>query len=421
MAEKRDRNLSKIGGMYYFRIRWNGEDLKRSLGVTNKAVARDLRDEYLKNLAMYGQLDPPGPEDDGITFGEYAKKWADIYRPGKQRDKKKNRVSASTWRDYKSIMNHHVLPIFKDRPISDIAYSEIMKFYNELDVSTKRANNIMIPMKSVFDMAYKDGVISENVMKKIDRADIEQPDIRPFSYAQIYEILDAVEPYYRPYVQVAFFSGMRAGELNALRWTDYFPDQGKLHIRRAYVYGADGPPKTKKSKRDIDCLSEVVEALDKQRKQSGDKEFIFLDKKGRRMKPDHFREVVWKPALKKAGLAYRPPIQTRHTFATMMISQGMDPGRVQQMLGHTTLQMIHRHYHSWRPENYESLAGVSFSDLGKQQKTAVTPVDQKKVAAPQQPVEGMRTDSRCTNVVLFDILRERRKQAEVKVAENTEE
>ncbi len=421
MAEKRDRNLSKIGGMYYFRIRWNGEDLKRSLGVTNKAAARDLRDEYLKNLAMYGQLDPPEPEGAGITFGEYAKKWADIYRPGKQRDKKKNRVSASTWRDYKSIMNHHVLPIFKDRPISDIAYSEIMKFYNELDVSAKRANNIMVPMKSVFEMAYKDGIIADNVMKKIDRADIEQPDIRPFSYAQIYQVLDAIDPWYRPYVQVAFFSGMRAGELNALKWSDYSPDQGKLHIRRAYVYGADGPPKTKKSKRDIDCLAEVVEALDQQQEQTGGREFIFLDKKGRRMKPDHFREVVWKPALKKAGVTYRPPIQTRHSFATMMISEGVDLGRVQQMLGHANLQMIYHHYHAWRPENYESVAGMSFSDLGRQQKAAAEPAEQNKGADPQQSVEGMGEGSRCTNVVPFDLLRARRKLAKVKLAENTDE
>ena len=44
------------------------------------------------------------------------------------------------------------------------------------------------------------------------------------------------------------------------------------------------------------------------------------------MTPDHFREVVWKLALKRAELPYRPPIQTRHTFATMMIDVGEDIG-----------------------------------------------------------------------------------------------
>ena len=139
------------------------------------------------------------------------------------------------------------------------------------------------------------------------------------------------------------------------------------------------------------------------------------------MKPDHFREVVWKPALKKAGVTYRPPIQTRHSFATMMISEGVDLGRVQQMLGHANLQMIYHHYHAWRPENYESVAGMSFSDLGRQQKAAAEPAEQNKGADPQQSVEGMGEGSRCTNVVPFDLLRARRKLAKVKLAENTDE
>jgi integrase len=44
------------------------------------------------------------------------------------------------------------------------------------------------------------------------------------------------------------------------------------------------------------------------------------------MNPDHFRKVVWMPALAKADIEYRPPIQTRQTFATMMISSGASAG-----------------------------------------------------------------------------------------------
>jgi len=60
------------------------------------------------------------------------------------------------------------------------------------------------------------------------------------------------------------------------------------------------------------------------------------------------REVIWRAALEKADIAYRPMIQTRHTFATMMIDAGEDFGWVQHMLGHATLQMIIKHYHGWR-------------------------------------------------------------------------
>jgi integrase len=53
--------------------------------------------------------------------------------------------------------------------------------------------------------------------------------------------------------------------------------------------------------------------------------------------------------LKKAGLEYRPVIQTRHTFATMMISSGENLGWVQKMMGHTSLKMITDKYFSYVP------------------------------------------------------------------------
>jgi integrase len=87
--------------------------------------------------------------------------------------------------------------------------------------------------------------------------------------------------------------------------------------------------------------------LSEQKKLTGNKKYIFLDRNGQRMTPDHFRNVVWTPALVKAEIAYRPPIQMRHTFATMMISAGEDIGWVQNMMGHSSLQMIYQRYYAW--------------------------------------------------------------------------
>jgi integrase len=117
------------------------------------------------------------------------------------------------------------------------------------------------------------------------------------------------------------------------------------------VYGVEGRTKTKKSNRDIDLLPPVMDALMKEKeRQHGKSDYVFLDVHGKPLTTDHMREVIWKPALKKAGVEYRPLMQTRHTFATISLSEGENIGWVQHMLGHSSLQMIFTKYYAWIPK-----------------------------------------------------------------------
>lgn len=162
-------------------------------------------------------------------------------------------------------------------------------------------------------------------------------------------------------------TGMRAGKINALTWKDYKRDMAigpQLDINKTFVQGQDGAPKTKSSFRMIDCLPEVVKALNALKKLTGHCRHIFLTKNKDRMTPDHFLKEVWIPALEKAGIEYRPPIQTRHKFATMMLSVGEEIGWVQNMLGHSSLQMIYQLYFKWisRKTRNDGQAFRSFVD-----------------------------------------------------------
>ena len=171
---------------------------------------------------------------------------------------------------------------------------------------------------------------------------------------------------------------MRAGEIDGLNWSDYklhMKPNPKIHINKAYVYGKEGKTKTKKSKRFIDCIEFVVEALEKQRKLTGKGNCIFLTKDGDRMTPDHFRKVVWIPALEKAGFEYRPSIQTRHTFATLMLSAGEDIGWVQNMLGHSSLQMIFTRYYAWIPKKTRQDGSAFMESIGEKE----DPVDRSRL------------------------------------------
>ncbi|MFC1815102.1 tyrosine-type recombinase/integrase [Thermodesulfobacteriota bacterium] len=384
---KNDKYLQKRGGIFYFRKRHNKATFKRSLNTTDMKTAQDLRDIYLSNLIEYGQLYPPTkPFVEVPTFGEMAKQWAENHR---------SQVRYTTWPDYVSAMNGHILPIFKNYLITEITYQNLFDFRKKLKVGSKRANNIMVPMKSVFDFAHRQEVIQDNVVRDLKRLPEEAPEIHPFTYAEVNRILDAIHPWYKPYASVAFFTGMRAGEQNGLAWSDFLVDmkpESHIFIHKTYVYKRESIPKTKKSKRYISCLPQVLDALAEQRKLTGNNKYIFLTVDGRRMTPDHFRKEVWMPALEKAGLEYRPAIQMRHTFATMMLSAGEDIGWVQNMLGHSSLQMIFQRYFAWIPKETRS-DGKAF--LRSIEDTAVKPPETSVDEGAGNP----ETDKVCTNIV----------------------
>ena len=64
---------------------------------------------------------------------------------------------------------------------------------------------------------------------------------------------------------------------------------------------------------------------------------------------DELRKYKWKPALERAGIQYRYPYQCRHTYASMMLSQGRNPMWVAKQLGHSDRGMIRRVYGGWLP------------------------------------------------------------------------
>jgi len=340
MAKKRDRYLRKRGNTYYFRK----GGVEFSLGTTVKTEAVRLKDRLIENYLTYGHYRLIDDETYNLTFGQVAKSWA-LWAEGKK-------VRHSTWRDYRSAMNKYVLPQFKDTPIREMTSSDVEDFADSLEnISNKRINNILVPMRSVFKYAaHKDRrLVDENIMTDVENRTIVHPDIFPFTYDEAIRLQYPMDPIYRYYTIIRFQTGMRDGEINALEWTDYMKSSPRgpvLNINKSFVYGKTGGTKTPTSRRFIDCNEIVVEALEEQIKLTGDDQHIFLTKGGERMNPDHYREVVWKKALDKAGIPYRPPIQTRHTFATHHLAQGENIHWVKEMMGHSSLQMLLTRY--WR-------------------------------------------------------------------------
>jgi integrase len=362
MAKDYNHHLKKIENTWYFVKMVNRKRIKKALS-NSVTEARKLRDQYLKEILIYGTIQEPQREKtSGPLFGELAQEWIQI---------KEKEIKSSTLRDYKSSMNYHILPLFGGIPIEDIGYRDIKRFMAKLSCSPKRINNVLVPLRSLFEYAHLSGIIDQNPMHLVKSVRAGKPDIHPLSMEEVNLFLEKVSPRYKNFFIIAFFTGMRFGEMSALKWKNVDFKLGIIKVRETRVRGEEGRPKTKRSTRDIKMLPPVVEAVRDQRNTTmGKSEYVFLNNYNLPILPTSVSGRIWKPALKKAGLPVRRLYETRHTFATLMLDAGELPGWVQRMMGHETLQMIHDRYYSYI-KNYQREDGSAFmknvyqSDLEK--------------------------------------------------------
>jgi integrase len=349
---KKNHHLVRRGDAWYLVATVGGRRLKKALS-SSVTKARRLRDEYLEQVRITGDIQKPEPAKPCPLFGEVAQKWAKV---------KEKKVKSSTLKDYRSAMNIYVLPRFGNVPIDKISYGDVEVFISELKCSAKRINNILVPMRALMKFAFKDGLIEKNPMALVENLKVVRPPINPLSMDEVDKFLAAVRPFYKPFFIIAFFTGMRFGEMAGLKWKNVDFKLGVVRIQETRVRGEEGRPKTKGSVRDIKMLPPVVEAFREQRKFTmGHSDYVFLNKFGRPLLPNSIHFHVWGPALRKAGLKKRSLYQTRHTFATLMLDGGELPGWVQKMMGHESLKMILERYYSYI-KNYERDDGQAFME-----------------------------------------------------------
>ncbi len=138
--------------------------------------------------------------------------------------------------------------------------------------------------------------------------------------------------------------------MSALKWDNVHFDTKKIQIVETRVYGEEGRPKTESSYRTIDILPMVYTALQEQASRTRLKsKYVFLNFDEKPIDVETLRKNAWTEGLKSAKIDYRPMIQTRHTFATLMITAGENIGWVQKMMGHSSLKMIVEKYYSFIP------------------------------------------------------------------------
>ncbi len=316
----------------------------KALGQQRQAILYEIKTgqfNYLKHFPhskRARQLRKTCP--DRYTLAEALTEWLRRIQPNCQ---------ASTLRDYHSAVYHHLIPTFGDGVINDLTVTQIKSWLAGLSISNKRKNNILIPLRQVYADLYADEVIDRNPLDRIKNLPIAIREPEPFTPDEIARILAELHGQERNLIQFAFWSGLRTSELIALRWQDVDLAKPCLHVRVAKVRGINKTTKTQAGMRQVTLQPEALAALLDQQALNGAAEIVFHNPRTQQpwSNDQAIRKAVWTPALQRANVKYRTPYQTRHTFASMLLSRGENPLWVANQMGHKDWGMIRKVYGRW--------------------------------------------------------------------------
>jgi len=287
-------------------------------------------------------------------------------------DRKKKTLKSSTYSGYVKIVNARIIPEFGKTPLSELSRSDIRQWAAKIDAGNKFIANIFSVFRAALQEAFEDEIIAINPLDGWTYKNAAAPDpvdhVDPFTVDEQAAICAELEGQARNLVQFAFWTGMRTSELIGLQWGDVDWMRGTIAVRRALTQAASktGPEttKTRAGTRVVKLLPPALEALKAQKAFTylKDREIFQNPKTGERWTGDQaIRQTMWRYALKKAGVRYRYPYQTRHTYASMMLSAGENPMWVAQQMGHSDWAMIRRVYGRWMPDENDISGGMAVS------------------------------------------------------------
>ncbi|MFQ5736773.1 MAG: site-specific integrase [Thermodesulfobacteriota bacterium] len=158
-------------------------------------------------------------------------------------------------------------------------------------------------------------------------------------------------------------TGLRRGELLALQWGDVDFANGIIHVRRSLYRGSFVSPKSKRSVRKVVMTPNLAGVLKKHKLESPGNglDLIFSNGEGKPLDPDNLIRREFLPALRRAGLRKVRFHDLRHTFATLLISQGENVKFIQTQLGHASVQTTLDRYRHLLPETHHE-AGLRLDE-----------------------------------------------------------
>ena len=298
-----------------------------------------------------------------ITFGQFVKEcWEPAVVP---------HLKPSSVRYYGLQIRCHLLPTFGSWPIKDITKAEVQRFLGQKrrqDFSGSSVHGMRTALAKVLQAAVDWNYLEQNSARGIrlgDRAPVqERAYLLP---EQLSPLLNSLPEPCRKLVVIAALTGLRIGELLALRWKHVDLIHDVIHVRETVYEGHFGSPKTKSSRRDVPMSQPVREAFLAQRSvlTGADAEnLVFATRNGTPLNPKNLLRRVLQPTCRKLGLPVVSWHGFRHTHATLLGEVGESLRTAQAILGHSDLKTTLNIYTHAIPESQKravaKVAGLVF-------------------------------------------------------------
>ena len=279
------------------------------------------------------------------------KKYSDLYLQFK-----KHELKPSSFDKYSNTIKNR-FDDFTCKKITEIKPSDIkLWLYNINDVGNKSKRGYLGVLAGIFQEALYDEVIQRNPVRFIRLPKVTTSTMKPFTSDEVKMILDDAKTKntnYLYFVAIAFYTGMRTGEVIGLKKSDINLERKVINIYRSRSRFGESTPKTKYSTREIPIIDSLLPYI-KDLMLIHDNEYLFVTQYGKPyMDTCVFCDYFWKPSLEKLKIPYRRPYNTRHTYATNMLYRNLvTPVQLSQLLGHSNTQMVFDTYVSYLEHNY---------------------------------------------------------------------
>lgn len=330
----------------------NGKQKWETIGPSRREAERALTAR--KREVDTGTWREPSSE----TLATYAERWLAYRDPGRVSHGMRTRLSPATYEGYRLSIRRHVLPRIGRRALSSLRTEDVDRLIAELEADGKApgtVRNVVVPLRKMLADAVRQGLILVNPAARADlppAQDFAGKEISAGHANAIRQALVGLAPmdplrrepdlFFVSLFDVALGTGLRLGELRALRWSDVDRERRLIRVERAYSRQVLKRPKTDSGVRSVPLFPSVDAALRElaaravERGRYAPDELVFGSMRGTPLQPSNFRQRVWAPALDRAGLCdagYRFH-DLRHTCVSRLVAAGADVKLVQAVAGH---------------------------------------------------------------------------------------